>query len=89
MQGLLIDHLVEHTDGKMTCFSLTCTICGAVWKSSMQPDVDRKAAAREVAKQTHMCPFCGNPVCDRCFVDMDGITLCAQCARRLRERIEG
>ena len=28
MQGLRIDHLVEHRDGENIYFSLTCTICG-------------------------------------------------------------
>ena len=88
MQGLLIDHLVEHRDGENIYFSLTSTICGTVWKSAALPGLPRKAAAEEVAKQIHMCPFCGRPVCDSCFVDVDGITLCAHCGQRLRERIE-
>ena len=88
MQGLLIDHLVEHRDGENTCFSLTCTICGTVWKSAALPGLTRKAAAEEVAKQIHMCPFCGRPVCENCFANVDGITLCNQCGQRLRERIE-
>lgn len=88
MQGLLIDHLVEHRDGEKINFSLTCTICGTVWKSAALPGLTRKAAAEEAAKQIHMCPFCGRPVCENCFANVDGITLCAQCGQRLRERIE-
>ena len=88
MQGLLIDHLVEHTDDEKTCFSLICTICGAVWKSNSLPDMDRNTAAQEAAKRIHMCPFCGRPVCADCFVDVDGISLCAQCGQRLRKRIK-
>ena len=56
MQGLLIDHLVEHRDGENTFFTLICTICGTVWKSAALPGLTRKAAAEEVAKQIHMCP---------------------------------
>lgn len=88
MQGLLIDHLVEHRDGENVCFSLTCTICGAGWKSVSLPGLNRKTAAEEAAKQLHMCPFCGRPVCESCFTNVDGITLCDQCGQRLRERIE-
>ena len=88
MQGLLIDHLAEHRDGENLSFSLTCTICGTVWKSTAFPGLTRKAAAKEAAKQIHMCPFCGRPVCESCFVDVDRITLCSQCSQRLRERIE-
>ena len=50
MQGLLIDHLVEHRDGENIYFSLTCTICGTVWKSAALPGLTRKAAAEEAAK---------------------------------------
>lgn len=88
MQGLLIDHLVERAEGEKTCFSLTCTVCGTVWKSVSLPDMNRKSAAAEAGKQAYMCPFCGRPVCKNCFVDVDGISLCAQCGQRLRKRIE-
>lgn len=87
MQGLLIDHLVEHTDGEGTWFSMTCTICGAVWMSRSLPGMNREKALQEVSEHNRMCPFCGRPVCDNCFVDVNGINLCAQCAQRLRERI--
>lgn len=88
MQGLLKDHLVEHSEDENTCFSLTCSICGAVWKMTAMPGMNRSSAALEAAKQAYMCPFCGCPVCKNCFADMEGITLCAQCGQRLRERIE-
>lgn len=88
MQGLLKDHLVICADSRDTCYCLTCSICGAVWKMTAHPGMDRISAAQEAAKQAHMCPFCGRPVCNNCFDDVEGITLCAQCARKLRERIE-
>ena len=56
MQGLLIDHLVEHRDGENIYFSLTCTICGTVWKSAALPGLTRKAAAEEAAKQGYIQP---------------------------------
>ena len=88
MQGLLIDHLVEHKDPNGVYFTLTCTICGEIWKSDARPDMTRTAAAEEAAKQIRMCPFCGRPVCGNCFTNVEGITLCSQCGQRLQERIE-
>ena len=87
MQGLLKDHLVEHQDGEGGYFTRTCTVCGAVWKSAVRPGVDRDAAAGEVIRQTHICPFCGRAVCRGCYTDVDGIALCVRCAERLTERI--
>ena len=75
MQGLLIDHLVEHRDGENTFFTLTCTICGTVWQSAAIPGLTRKAAAEDAAKQIHMCPFCGRPV----HVIMGGSIHCGTC----------
>ena len=95
MQGLLKDHLVENADGEQFCYSLTCAGCGMVWKSTPVSGrsgkesrlAARKAAAEEAAKQIHMCSFCGRPVCGTCFTDVEGISMCQQCARRLRERV--
>jgi hypothetical protein len=96
MQDLLKDHLVENTDGEMLFFTLTCAVCGKVWKSTPIPNqgdresrlAARKHAVAEAAQRSHMCPFCGQPVCEACFVNVEGITLCVKCARRLQERID-
>ena len=95
MQGLLKDYLVENTEGDKLCFSLTCSGCGAVWKSMPVPGGGkevrlsaRKAAAEEAKQQTHMCSFCGRPVCRTCYVNVEGISMCKQCAQRLRERMD-
>lgn len=78
---------MEHKDREGICFTRTCTVCGAVWKSAVRPGVDRDAAAGEVIRQTHICPFCGRAVCQGCYTDVDGIALCVRCAERLRERM--
>lgn len=95
MQGLLKDYLVEHGSDKKLCFSLTCSACGTVWKSTPVPGGGkeahisaRKAAAEEAVGRNHMCSFCGRPVCEYCYVNMEGISMCKQCAQRLRERVD-
>lgn len=94
MERLLKDYLVEHSDDKGTCYLMTCTVCGSVWQSEwMQGEddpagVSRESAAREAAEHNCVCPFCGRPVCGRCFEDVEGISLCVQCANKLRERLE-
>lgn len=86
MQDLLKDHLVEHVQGDVRSFSLTCTVCGAVWKSEAAED--GLAVVTEAKKYNRMCPFCGRPVCLNCFEDIEGISLCTQCGQRLRSRMD-
>lgn len=96
MQDLLKDHLVENVEGEQFLFTLTCAACGAVWKSAPIPNPSdkesrlaaRKHAAEAAMQRSHMCPFCGRPVCEGCFVNVEGITLCVNCARRLQERLD-
>lgn len=88
MQGLLKDHLVEHQDGEGVFFTRICTVCGEVWRSAARPEMDRELAAAEAGGSTHMCHFCGRPVCCKCVTDVEGIALCVSCAARLRERMD-
>lgn len=88
MQDLLKDHLVEHVQGDGKSFSLTCTVCGAVWKSETADGKDDLAVMAEAKKYNRMCPFCGRPVCLHCFEDVEGIVLCTQCGQRLRRRMD-
>ncbi len=96
MQGLLKDYLVENGSGGTLCFSLNCSVCGAAWKSTPLFGLlgkearltARKTAAEEAVKQNHMCSFCGRPVCGTCYVNVEGISMCKQCAQRLRERVD-
>lgn len=88
MQRLLKDHLVEHQDGETVFFTRTCTVCGGIWRSSAHREMNRELAAAEASGTTHMCHFCGRPVCGNCFTDVEGIALCVSCAARLRERMD-
>ena len=88
MQRRLKDHLVAHQDGERIFFTRTCTVCGEVWRSAAHQGMDRELAAAEASGTTHMCHFCGRPVCCKCVTDVEGIALCVSCAARLRERID-
>ena len=95
MQGLLKDYLVEHGSDNKLCFSLTCSACGTVWKSTPVPGGGkevrisaRQAAAEEAECRNQMCSFCARPVCKNCYVNVEGISMCKQCAQRLRERVD-
>lgn len=96
MQDLLKDYLVEHIEKDKMHFSLTCAVCGSLWKSSVisvsaqgSHNLDTVDSLREEAKShNRMCTFCGRPVCLNCFEDVKGIFLCKQCGQRLRTRID-
>lgn len=97
MQSLLKDHLVKRVDGGQIFFSLTCIACGSEWRfepvssqgwKQIRFDA-RRSAAEEASKWGCICPFCGRAVCLDCFEDVEGIRLCAGCAQRLRERVDG
>lgn len=94
MERLLKDYLVKHSDEKGTCYLMTCTVCGRVWRSGISQAEDdapanvRERAAKEAAERNCVCPFCGRPVCQSCFEEVEGISLCVQCANKLRKRLE-
>ena len=96
MQDLLKDYLVEHIGKGERHYSLTCAVCGACWISSTTQilkdrscDLNAQELAGEEATEYHrMCTFCARPVCLKCFEDVEGIFLCTQCGKRLRDRID-
>ena len=88
MQGRLKEHLVAHQDGETVFFTRTCTACGEVWHIAPRQGMNREQAAAEAGGSTHMCHFCGRPVCGKCFTDVEGIALCVLCAARLRGRMD-
>ncbi len=86
MEKLLSDCLVEQQTETGSRYSLTCTLCGSVWRSR---EMSREAAAKEAGEKSHICNFCGRAVCKACFADVEGIQLCVRCAARLRAKLEG
>lgn len=94
MERLLKDCLVECPEGSGICHLVTCTVCGRTWKSATLEkdaacvDGNREAAAKEVSQFIRICNFCGRPVCEACFEDVEGIFLCVQCGEKLRKRLE-
>lgn len=97
MQDVLKKYLVESAHGGGKCFSLTCAVCGTVWRSTaveVCTDGDNASRTKEFAveeakKYNRMCTFCGRPVCLRCFEDIEGISLCIQCGQTFRKKIGG
>lgn len=85
MEKLLNDYLVEQQTETGNRYSLTCTLCGRVWKSR---EMSREAAAREAGGKSHICHFCGRAVCKQCLDDVEGIQLCVRCAAKLRAKLD-
>lgn len=102
MKQRIKEHFVDCSDKNGFCFSLTCTICGTVWKSTlMKPEVStavkrlyqneynraREAAYLEAATAFTGCRLCEAPVCKKCMVLMGDMEVCSSCARRLRSKL--
>lgn len=85
MEKLLNDYLVEQQTETGSRYSLTCMLCGRVWKSR---EMSREAAAREAGGKSHICHFCGRAVCKQCLDDVEGIQLCVRCAAKLRAKLD-
>lgn len=92
MEKLLKNYLVEHTDEKGIRFSVTCMVCGESWLSGPMTNKDagaaRETAAQEASDSYRVCQFCVRPVCDSCFTEIEGISLCVQCGEKLRRKLE-
>lgn len=90
MERILKDHLVDRSGVQGTQFSLSCMVCGGRWMSSVQT-VDKgtakEAAAKEATLHNRVCGICGQPVCNACMVDVDGISLCRQCADKVKRKL--
>ena len=97
MQDVLKKYLVESAHGGGKCFSLTCAVCGTVWRSTAvevctdgdDASCPKEFTVEEAKKYNRMCTFCGRPVCLKCFKDIEGISLCTQCGQLLRKRLRG
>ena len=84
MEKILKDFVVEQQTETGSRYSLTCTLCGSVWRSR---EMSREAAAKEAGEKSHICHFCGRAVCKKCFTDVEGIQLCVRCAARLKAKL--
>lgn len=90
MEEILKDHLVDCSDIHGTRFSLTCMVCGRRWMSSVQTSeghIARSMAAKEAMLHDRVCDICGQPVCNACMVDLDGILLCRRCADIVKKKL--
>lgn len=94
MERLLKDCLLETADESGLYFTRVCTHCGGTWsgqrrfRDKTELAAGREAAAEEAAKSSRVCNFCGQVVCSKCFVNVDGIQLCVQCGSKLKSRLE-
>lgn len=96
------EHFVDCSEKGGFCFSLTCTVCGKVWKSSIvKPEVStaakrlyqneynraREAAYLEAVTVFKSCRLCEAPVCNNCMVVMGEMEVCSSCAKRLQSKL--
>ena len=102
MKQRIKEHFVDCSDKNGFCFSLTCTVCGTVWKSTIvKPEVSaavkrlyqneynraRETAYLEASKVFTNCRLCEAPICDNCKVLMGEMVVCSSCARRLQSKL--
>lgn len=102
MKQRIKEHFVDCSDKNGFCFSLTCTVCGTVWKSTIvKPEVSaavkrlyqneynraREATYLEASKAFTSCRLCETPVCNNCMVLMGDMEVCSSCAGRLRSKL--
>lgn len=91
MERILKDYLVDRSGGGQGMrFSLTCMVCGGRWMSTVQTtekSAARAAAAKEATLHNCVCGICGQPVCNACMVDMNGMSLCRQCADKVKRKL--
>ena len=102
MKQRIKEHFVDCSKKDGFCFSLTCTVCGTVWKSSIvKPEVStaakrmyqnehnraKEAAYLEAATAFKICRLCEAPVCNDCMVVMGEMEICSNCAKRLQSKL--
>lgn len=93
MKDLLKEYLVNRSDPKRSCFSLTCLECGKIWTSSLDMqkgaiddyDLAWEQAVEEAMQEFQFCPICGHIVCNRCLITCGDLSMCRACARELNQ----
>jgi hypothetical protein len=92
------DYLIERYSAGRMQFCMNCMVCGSTWQSD-PIKVDRhkdtalihqekSRAAQQAAAHMHCCPMCGNPVCKRCYQNIQGRKMCSKCAQKLMARLK-
>ncbi len=102
MKQRIKEHFVDCLEKGGLCFSLTCTVCGTVWKSTViKPEAPvaikrlgqneynraKEAAYLEAATAFTGCRLCEAPVCNKCMVLLGDMEVCRSCAERLQSRL--
>ena len=102
MKQRIKEHFVDCSEKNGFCFSLTCTICGTVWKSTIiKPETStavrrlsqkeyiraKEAAYLEAANVFTSCRLCEAPVCNNCMVLLGDMEVCSSCAKRLQSKL--
>lgn len=93
MKHLLQAQLVNRSDQKQFCFSITCLECGKKWTSTPEnkkevfwnEDLARNRAAEEAMQLFRVCPICGHIVCQSCFVTCGDLHMCRACSNALHQ----
>ena len=102
MKQRIKEHFVDCSEKGGFCFSLTCTVCGTVWKSMViKPEAStvikrlgqneynraKEAAYLEAASAFTSCRLCEEPVCNNCRVLLGDMEVCRSCAKRLQSKL--
>ena len=102
MKQRIKEHFVDCSEKNGFCFSLTCTVCGTVWKSTIiKPETStavrrlsqkeyiraKEAAYLEAANVFTSCRLCEAPVCNNCMVLLGDMEVCSSCAKRLQSKL--
>jgi len=102
MKQRIKEHFVDCSKKDGFCFSLTCTVCGTVWKSTIiKPETStavrrlsqkeyiraKEAAYLEATNVFTSCRLCEAPVCNNCMVLLGDMEVCSSCAKRLQSKL--
>jgi len=102
MKQRIKEHFVDCSEKNGFCFSLTCTVCGTVWKSTIiKPETStavrrlsqkeyiraKEAAYLEATNVFTSCRLCEAPVCNNCMVLLGDMEVCSSCAKRLQSKL--
>lgn len=104
MNLLIMDGLLECSDKCGFRFSLTCSCCGKLWKSTTEKYKkktvcfdDAYCNDRETAKQNAtleaehffgICPICADIVCNDCYITFQQLDMCDSCRKRLEQKLK-
>lgn len=71
--------MIPETDGKQEIYDV-------LYRREKNEALNR--AEEQACKDFNRCPVCGRLVCDRCFLLCTDLDMCADCAKRLKEKGE-